>query len=332
MLTKHLNGKVLGILLAAFLATTSGTARAQDDIFVSDIYGQSISEYTLNGAPVADPLVSGPVSPTLDGPYGMAISGTTLYVSNWASNTISQFNVLTGAPVSTTPFISGDGLSDPSGLLLDGNTLYVANIGNDSVPYQGSIEEFNATTGALIGSGPLISGLTYTTYMTLSGNDLYVSNWSCFYDYNAATGALIGNGPLIPYIPNAAGLAINGNTLYVADSCDGDVVAYNATTGKEIGKHPLITGLDDPSQVVFDDGDLYVSDVGTDTIQVYDAKTGKEIGCQPLICGAANPYNFIIADPADPVAVPEPTTWAMLLSGLLLFVFTRRLRARTPIL
>jgi hypothetical protein len=322
---KNLNKSSLGFLVfASATAVAAASAHAQD-IYVSDLYGDSgISEYTLSGSPVAAPLVSGS---DVNQPFGMAISGDTMYVANMGSDTIGTYNATTGAPINTS-FVSGVGLNQPADILLSGDTLYVASIGGSSPSDadQGAIYAFDAATGAMIGTGPLATGLDYSEYMALSGNTLYVSNWTTVEAFNATTGAEIGTGPLIKG-DNVRGLALNGNDLYVVDAGLGTVTEYNATTGKEIGK-PLIKGLDDPRQIQYFDGDLYVSDVGNNTITEYNATTGKEIGCTPLIGCANNPYNFIIAggDPTDP-PVPEPTTWAMLAAGVL-FLYARG-RARS---
>jgi DNA-binding beta-propeller fold protein YncE len=323
---KKMGGITLSGLVAAALALAATSLQAADDIYVSDLYGSSgVSEYTLSGHRVTKPLVPGS---ELSDPFGMAISGNTLYVANMGSDTISTYDASTGASIDPS-FISGVGLNQPASLLLSGDTLFVASIGGSgpSDAYHGAIYEFNATTGAMLGTGPLTTGLDYSEYMALSGNDLYVSTWNSVTKIDATTGAIIGGGPLLQ-TDNARGVAVHGNHLYVVDSVDGTVSEYNATTGKEIGS-PLITGLDDPRQIAYFDGHLYVSDVGTNTIAEYNAKTGCEIGT--VVSCADNPYDFIITDPThSAAAVPEPSTWAMLLAGgLILFARLRRRSARS---
>jgi DNA-binding beta-propeller fold protein YncE len=306
----------------AVLTLAATSAKADDDIYVSDLYGNSgVSEYSLSGGTVAKPLISGS---QVDQPFGMAISGDTMYVANMGSDTIATYNATTGAPINPS-FISGVGLNQPADILLSGDTLFVASIGGSGPQdaNQGAVYAFNALTGAMIGTGPLATGLDYSEYMAISGNDLYVSTWNSVTEINATTGAIIGGGPLLT-TDNARGVAVNGNILYVVDSDDGTVTKFNATTGKELGK-PLITGLNDPRQIQYYDGDLYVSEVGSNSNTEYNATTGCEIGT--IVSCADNPYNFIITDPSGDVAVPEPSTWAMLLAGgLILFA---RLRARS---
>jgi hypothetical protein len=312
-------GITLSGLVVAALALTATSAQAQDNLYVSDLYGDTgISEYTPSGTPVAKPFISGS---DVNSPFGMAISGDTMFVSNYNTDTISTYNATTGAALNTS-LITGVGLNQPAAILLAGSNLYVANIGGSSTPNNGSIYEFNALTGAMIGTGPLATGLDYSEYMAMSGNDLYVSTWNSVTEIDATTGAIIGGKPLLT-TPNARGVAVNGNDLYVVDSADGSVTDYNATTGAQIG-NPLITGLSNPRQIQYYDGDLYISDVGNNSITAYNATTGAEVGT--IVTCADNPYNFIIADPPG-TAVPEPSTWAMLLAGgLILFA---RLRKRS---
>ena len=323
LVSKHYTRTNMGITMSGLaLALGAISAQAQDNLYVSDLYSDSgVSEYTPSGDPVAKPFIAGS---ELSDPFGMAISGNTMYVANMGSDTIATYNTTTGAPINPS-FISGVGLNQPADLLLSGDILYVASIGGSgpSDAYQGAVYAFNAVTGSMIGTGPLTTGLDYSEYMAISGNNLYVSTWNSVTEINATTGAIIGGGPLLE-TDNARGVAVNGNTLYVVDSVDGTVTKYNATTGKELGK-PLITGLDDPRQIQYYDGNLYVSAVGSNTITEYNAKTGCEIGT--IVSGADNPYDFLIADPPS-AAVPEPSTWALLLAGgLILFA---RLRKRSP--
>ena len=311
-------GTILSGLVAAL--ALAATAKADDNIFVSDLYGSSgVSEYSLSGQKIAKPLVNGS---DVNQPFGMAISGDTMYVANMGADTIGTYNVSTGAAINTS-FISGVGMNQPADILLSGDLLYVASIGGSGPQdaNQGSIYEFNALTGAMIGTGPLATGLDYSEYMALSGNNLYVSTWNSVTEIDATTGAIIGGKPLLE-TDNARGVAVNGNTLYVVDSADGTVSAYDATTGVKMGG-PLITGLDNARQIAYYNGDLYVSDVGTNSISEYDATTGAKLGT--VVTCADNPYNFIIGDPPG-AAVPEPSTWAMLLAGGLILFARLRLK------
>src|SRR5271166_5294217 len=62
----------------------------------------------------------------LDGPYGLAVLGDTLFVANQGSGTVGKYNATTGAAINAS-FITG--LNGPFGLAVLGNTLFVANQG-----------------------------------------------------------------------------------------------------------------------------------------------------------------------------------------------------------
>lgn len=303
--------KLALLALTAAIVLTGGSLRAQQ-LYVSDMGGNTVSTYTLDGTPIDQPLVN-----NLSNPFGVAVSGNTLYVANYGLGTLATYNASTGAGIGSNPLISG--LSNPADILVSGNTLYVTNMGN------GTVDAFNATTGSLLGGNPLISGLTDNEYLALAGNNLYVSTFGAIYEYNATTGAMVGSGPLVSGLTNARGIAVNGNDLYVADASAGTVTVYDATTGSQIGANPLITGLADPRKVAFYDGDLYVSDVAPwdNSIMTYDATTGEMI----VSCWyAPNAFDFTIAG-GDPIPVPEPSTWALIVAGIAMVIFVRRSRA-----
>ncbi len=99
-LRKKLNKSSLGGLVFAAVSILTAASLHAQDIYVSDLYGNSISEYTTSGAPVTTPLA---VGSDLGDPFGMAVSGNDLYVANYAADTISQYNATTGAEIGTKP-------------------------------------------------------------------------------------------------------------------------------------------------------------------------------------------------------------------------------------
>ena len=75
--------------------------------------------------------------------------GNTLFVANFGSGTVGEYDATTGAAINAN-FITG--LNRPVGLALLGNTLFVANHGS------GTVGKYNATTGAAINAN-FITGL-----------------------------------------------------------------------------------------------------------------------------------------------------------------------------
>src|ERR1051326_3829581 len=91
-----------------------------------------------------------------------------VYVANYYSGTVGEYDATTGAPVNTA-FITG--LSGPLGLALSGNDLFIVNRDNNT------IGEYDATTGAVINSA-IVTGLNGPQDVKALGGNLYVSNFS----------------------------------------------------------------------------------------------------------------------------------------------------------
>ncbi len=78
------------------------------------------------------------------------MSGNNLFVTNFFSNTIGEYNATTGATINAN-FITG--LNGPIGLALSGNNLFVA------CQFSNTVGEYNATTGAVVNAN-FITGLS----------------------------------------------------------------------------------------------------------------------------------------------------------------------------
>jgi hypothetical protein len=75
----------LGGLFAVILGLLSHNVARADLIFVANTGTGMIGEYTTAGAAVYPALISG-----LNGPYGIAVSGSDLFVAN-ANGTIGEY-------------------------------------------------------------------------------------------------------------------------------------------------------------------------------------------------------------------------------------------------
>ena len=92
----------------------------------------SVGEYTLTGVPINPALIK-----NLAGPFGLAISGNDLFVSQ-RDGTVAEYT--TSGTVVNSALITG--LNWPSGLAISGNDLFVANlIGPDGNSASGFIGE-----------------------------------------------------------------------------------------------------------------------------------------------------------------------------------------------
>ena len=279
---------LLGTLLAG---------RADAQIFVSS--SDMVSEYNFDGTLVNASLITG-----LNAPFGLALSGNSLYVVNFVNGSVGEYDATSGVAINATLIT---GLSQaPTVLAVSGSNLYVVN----SLP--GGVALYNATTGASINPS-FITGLSYPAGIAISGNDLYVPsqenlNFGYINKYDATTGAAV-SVPLISGLLHAPeGLLVSGNILYQANVTAGTVGTYNATTGAVINAS-FISGLSNPSQLALLGNRLFVSDRGAGTIGEYDATTGATINAS-LISGLSpnpwlglavrEPYVAQVQQPIDP--------------------------------
>jgi hypothetical protein len=282
------------VVIAAIVAS-SHAARA-GELFVADESAETVGQFdATTGATINSSFISG----ITNGPRDLKLSGGDLYTTS-NSGAVGQYNATTGQTINaafqTEPDESngiafsgssyyvvgfnyingytpaGPAFSDtagyqPWGVAVLGNDLFVANPGHYNAG-QGSIEEYNATTGALVNAA-FVTGLFAPEGITISGNTMYVvNNTSAFPpentgsigEYNATTGAPI-NTSLVTGLYAPVATAVAGNDLYVTSNPNvpgqpgfpnyaGVVGEYNASTGATINAS-LITGFQDPQGIVF---------------------------------------------------------------------------------
>ena len=151
---------VVALVSSVGAALSAATARG-GDIYVTNCIGVSgsIGEYTTSGAVVNASLV-----PALNYPWGIAVSGSNLFVSNQYGNTIGEYT--TSGAVVNASLISG--LNQPESIALSGSNLFVVN------NLGGTIGEYT-TSGAVVNTS-LVSGLTYPQGIAVSGSNLFVAN------------------------------------------------------------------------------------------------------------------------------------------------------------
>jgi hypothetical protein len=150
----------LGGLFAVLLGLLSHNAARADLLFVTN--SGTIGEYTTAGATVNPALISG-----LSRPFGIAVSGSDLFVTNAGNDTIGQYT--TGGATVNPTLISG--LSNPFGIAVSGSDLFVVNAGSFGI---GTIGQYT-TAGATVNPA-LISGLSFPMAIAVSGSDLFVTN------------------------------------------------------------------------------------------------------------------------------------------------------------
>jgi len=153
-----------GTTVNASLITGLGTVGAWDiaasgsDLFIATGTG-SIEEYTTSGTLVNSSFISIPT-----GSYGMAVSGSDLYVVNYGAGTISEYT--TAGSVVNASLVTG--LNDPLGIAVAGSDLFVMDHGGEN------IAEYT-TAGALVNAVliPPGYGPVYSEGIATSGSDLF---------------------------------------------------------------------------------------------------------------------------------------------------------------
>ena len=113
-----------------------------------------------------------------------------------------------------------------------------------------AIGEYNASTGAVINTNFITTGVDGPTGLLLSGNCVFVLNGisNTVGEYNATTGAVI-NVNFITGLDGPEGFALSGNSLFVSNDISNTVSEYNATTGALINANVISIGLDGPGSL-----------------------------------------------------------------------------------
>src|SRR5271157_97016 len=218
---------VAALSVAAAILAMPATARG-DNIFETNNSSGTIGEYTDSGATVNPSLITGLGS---FGPFGIAVSGSNLFVTN-AGGTIGEYTT-SGATVNPS-LISGFGL--PLGIAVSGSNLFVTNY------FSGTIGQYT-TSGATVNPS-LISGLSLPIGIAVSGSNLFVvnSNSNTIGEYTTS-GATV-NPSLISGLILPAGIAVSGSNLFVTNAGSGTIGEYT-TSGATVNAL-LISGLANP--------------------------------------------------------------------------------------
>ena len=131
-------------------------------MFVANYSNNSIGVYNTSGGKVNGSLIT----IGLNGPYGIAVSGSNLFVTNFNNNTIGEYNT-TGGMINSS-LISG--LVNPYGIAVVGTDLFVTNFEGNT------IGEFT-TSGQKVNNA-LVSGLDDPAGIFVVGSDFYFTGVS----------------------------------------------------------------------------------------------------------------------------------------------------------
>jgi sugar lactone lactonase YvrE len=194
--------------------------------------------------------------------------------------------------------------------------LYVShNGGQGAGTGTGSVDKFNGTTGAPLGS--VVTGLTQPTGLTFHNGNLYISDFGSgnIVRWNGSTSSTFITGGANLFGPAGTTFGAD-NKFYVADLLNGSIVRYidNGTSGALDTLFVAPGGAlqnQFPSDLLFDrNGHLLTADLGpsfsspSGGVKSFNATTGAFVGdFASNIFGASQ----IALTP-----VPEPTSLALL--------------------
>jgi hypothetical protein len=301
---------------ALILVAVSAIARAQT-IFVADPNGTNgVRSYNIDGTLINSSLVSG------DGFQGLALSGSTLYISDATSGAASIRTATlngTGGVASTGFFTVGgeaNGLNSPFGLTVTATNLYVANFNT------GNVFKYDLSSGlqvATISTNNSNGGANPNPYgLAISGNTLFVSQATTGAGANTIKGfdlTTLSSTPTLTITTDLSyphGLAVSGNTLFVANGNNGTISTYNATSGASNGV--LVSGLTGPQGITVYGSSLFVT--GSDgTVKGFDASTGGALAGFTTITGLSSPFGIVVGSMS---AIPEPSTYAAIAGAVML--------------
>jgi hypothetical protein len=195
----------------------------------------------------------------LSGPFGLAINGNDLYISQRIDAKISKVNLnITTLPIvynpSTDDFVNV-GLNDPAGLLINGTTLYVTEINNNRIQKIEDIDTSPSAPSLFVNTpdaGP--------TSMLLNGDTMYISGRDDNKILKIADIASPSVSTFIDFAPNFPGpaaLAFKDNILYVSLRDDDKIVSIDINdTSLNITEE---VAVNIPFGLVINDTDLYIA-------------------------------------------------------------------------
>jgi len=183
-----------------------------------------------------------------------------------------------GAPVGTGTLIPS-GVGYPTGLALSGPNLLVSDY------HDGRILEYNATTGAPVGSGMLVTGLTNPYGIAVSGGHLFVADsfTGVVGEYNL-NGTVV-NPSLITGLAGARDIVESGGHLFITIyGNNGKIVEYNLD-GTQVGAGPLVSGLLFPVGLAAsgDGAHLFVVTNLDSRVYEFDSSTGLQVPSFSLV-------------------------------------------------
>ncbi|HXI01787.1 MAG TPA: DNRLRE domain-containing protein [Candidatus Saccharimonadales bacterium] len=194
------------------------------------------------------------------GPVGMSSDTITLWVLNYAADTITRLSLIDGSNLGT--FAVGDG---PTGIAFDGTDMWLANNLEDT------IWRIRASDRAVIGNYPLADG---PREIIVDGPDLWITctNSGTLVRMRRSDGAVQAT---YGGFAQPIGLANDGERIWVANFGDHVATAVSRTDGTVVHTVDVGAGVFD---VLFDGTSIWATSATNDVVKKIRPSDGAVLG------------------------------------------------------
>jgi YVTN family beta-propeller protein len=290
-------------LAALVLAITSATAQAATPsaYVYATSFDRLVRQYSADSAGMLSALTP-PDASAADASSGVAASpdGTSLYVVNQGSDSISQYDVAaSGVLTPKTPATVATG-AFPFGIAIapDGDHVYVTNQDGASV----SVYNVGADGGLTAASEEPAADGAMQIALTPDGDHAYVANVSAGtvseYDV-AADGSLSPDGSVATPSPGAIAISPDGDSAYVVNRTAATISQFSIDGGGALApKSPATVDTGStPVAVTATADSVYASDFADDTISQYDVQSNGTLApkATPTVASGRNPWGLAVA-------------------------------------
>jgi 6-phosphogluconolactonase (cycloisomerase 2 family) len=236
------------------------------------------------------------------GPLNACISvdGTSVYVINYNSSSLSTYNrnTSTGALTSTGTIATG---TSPQQVCIsaDGTSVYVTTYATASNSV--SIYTRNTSTGALTANGSVSTTNPVVICISSDGTSVYAANNSTstisIYTRNTSTGALTANGTIATGTnPTNIAISADGLSVYATNSTSSVISIYtrNTSTGVLTANGTVNAVSDRPIAISADGKSVYVPVGNTIALYTRNTSTGA-LTANGTIATGTNPQGICIS-------------------------------------